>query len=261
MAEGTQTQPYFYGTSYLTSFRLPTRRLRTARVLFSNELSSIYAAPGCPSSGHHRAISYVCFPCIHTHKRAQCYWGKQDMLDITLIVRFEVDACLPTATDAGTEKTGKKPSVKKAPELGLDDLVDALGDVNLTSSPTATTPTTTSFVVPIASPRHYPCGHTSTPRIASRGDLALKVFHRSAGLERALSPTRDLANTRTASRRARARHIYRDARMPGRQRGWCGCWPASRPAGAEALYGSPICAGCARAGGCAGARDLAWSGA
>jgi hypothetical protein len=70
------------------------------------------------------------------------------MLDIKLIVRFEVDACLPTATDASTAKTGKKPSAKKAPELGLDDLVDALGDMNLTSSPTTTTPTTTSSSSP-----------------------------------------------------------------------------------------------------------------
>jgi hypothetical protein len=74
------------------------------------------------------------------------YWGEQDMLDIKLIVRFEVDTCLPT--DANTAKTGtsdKKPSVKKVPELALDDLVDALGDMNLTSSSTTTTTSLSSL--------------------------------------------------------------------------------------------------------------------
>ncbi|KAH9990771.1 hypothetical protein BJV77DRAFT_575990 [Russula vinacea] len=68
------------------------------------------------------------------------------MLDIKLIVRFEVDTCLPT--DANTAKTGtsdKKPSVKKVPELALDDLVDALGDMNLTSSSTTTTTSLSSL--------------------------------------------------------------------------------------------------------------------
>ena len=67
------------------------------------------------------------------------------MLDIKLIVRFEVDACL--STDANTAKTGisdKKPSAKKAPELALDDLVDALGDMNLTSSSTTRTTSSSS---------------------------------------------------------------------------------------------------------------------
>jgi hypothetical protein len=70
------------------------------------------------------------------------------MLDIKLIVRFEVDACLPT--DTSTAKTGSdtKRSAKKAPELALDDLVDALGDMNLTSPPTTATPTTTSSSSP-----------------------------------------------------------------------------------------------------------------
>ena len=62
------------------------------------------------------------------------------MLDIKLIVCFEVDTCLPT--DTNTAKTGtsdKRPSVKKVPELALDDLVDTLGDMNLTSSSTTMT--------------------------------------------------------------------------------------------------------------------------
>ena len=112
---------------------------------FAFEAATGRAAPGCPSSGHHRAISYVRCPCVHAYRRAQCYWGEQDMLDIKLIVRFEVDACLPT--DANTAKTGtsdKKPSAKKAPELALDDLVDALGDMNLTSSSTTRTTSSSS---------------------------------------------------------------------------------------------------------------------
>ncbi|KAI0255088.1 hypothetical protein BJV78DRAFT_1120388 [Lactifluus subvellereus] len=82
-------------------------------------------APGCPSCfGHHRAITY-------------------DMLDLKMIVRFEVDACLPMdAGPATATKTGgtanEKHSTKKA-AASVDDLTDALGSMNLLSSAPATT--------------------------------------------------------------------------------------------------------------------------
>jgi hypothetical protein len=70
--------------------------------------------------------------------------GEQDMLDMKMMVRFEVDACLPTETSkATTAKTGtsdKKRDGRKSPELALDELADALGNLNLrTSSPSTTT--------------------------------------------------------------------------------------------------------------------------
>jgi len=72
------------------------------------------------------------------------------MLDMKMIVRFEVDACLPTDADtAKVTKTGTsntKRSAKKEPELAVDDLADVLGNINLTSAPA--TPTTTSSSSP-----------------------------------------------------------------------------------------------------------------
>ena len=56
-----------------------------------------------------------------------------------MIVRFEVDACLDT--DTGEAKPGNS-DTKEAPELAIDDLADALGNLNVTSSPIS--PTTTS---------------------------------------------------------------------------------------------------------------------
>ncbi|KAI0250395.1 hypothetical protein BJV78DRAFT_1376454 [Lactifluus subvellereus] len=53
---------------------------------FAFEAATTRPAPGCPSSGHHRAITY-------------------DMHDMKMIVRFEVDACLPT--DAGSARLRK----------------------------------------------------------------------------------------------------------------------------------------------------------
>jgi hypothetical protein len=51
------------------------------------------------------------------------------MLDMTMIVRFEVDSCLPNDT------TDTKHSAKEEPAApAVDDLADALGSINLSSS-------------------------------------------------------------------------------------------------------------------------------
>src|SRR5260221_7893034 len=50
------------------------------------------------------------------------------MLDLKMIVRFEVDSCLPT------DKSDTKPSAKEEPVTAVDDLADALGSISLSSS-------------------------------------------------------------------------------------------------------------------------------
>jgi hypothetical protein len=50
------------------------------------------------------------------------------MLDLKMIVRFEVDACL------STETTDSKCSSKEAPALAVDDLADTLGSITISSS-------------------------------------------------------------------------------------------------------------------------------
>jgi len=76
---------------------------------FGFEAATSCAAPGCPISGHHRTITY-------------------DMLDMKMIVRFEVDACLATKT------TDTKCFSKKAPAPAVDDLTDVLASISLCSS-------------------------------------------------------------------------------------------------------------------------------
>jgi len=86
---------------------------------FAFEADTSRAAPGCPISGHHRAITY-------------------DMLDMKMIVRFEVDSCLPT------DKSDTKRSAKEVPVPAVDDLADALGSISLSSSSTAASESTSS---------------------------------------------------------------------------------------------------------------------
>src|SRR5712691_10133241 len=50
------------------------------------------------------------------------------MLDLKMIVRFEVDSCLPT------DKSDTKRSAKEEPVPAVDDLADALGSISLSSS-------------------------------------------------------------------------------------------------------------------------------
>jgi hypothetical protein len=80
------------------------------------------------------------------------------MLDIKMVVRFEVDACLPPTDDDGSSNAAKSGATsdvkcpeKKAPtEASVDDLADVLGGINLSSSssaPASTTKETTSINV------------------------------------------------------------------------------------------------------------------
>lgn len=80
---------------------------------FGFEDATTRAAPGCPRSGHHRTITY-------------------DMLDLKMVVRFEVDACLSTST---------KSSAPKTKTASVDDLADALGGMAIKNRTSATTKT------------------------------------------------------------------------------------------------------------------------
>ncbi|KAJ6624424.1 hypothetical protein B0H10DRAFT_739122 [Mycena sp. CBHHK59/15] len=74
---------------------------------FNFEKASTEPAPGCEeSSGHHRIVKY-------------------DLNGLKMVVRFEVDACIPSpAKPAGSRKTVKS----------IDDLADSLAGINLSSS-------------------------------------------------------------------------------------------------------------------------------
>ena len=52
------------------------------------------------------------------------------MLDMKMIVRFEVDSCLPNDTTTDTKHSAKEEAAVPA----VDDLADALGSINLSSS-------------------------------------------------------------------------------------------------------------------------------
>jgi hypothetical protein len=78
------------------------------------------------------------------------------MLDMKMIVRFEVDACLATDTStATTTETGSsdtKRTAEEVSELAVDDLADALENINILTSlrvptsPTTTLPSSTSYM-------------------------------------------------------------------------------------------------------------------
>jgi hypothetical protein len=79
------------------------------------------------------------------------------MLDMKMMVRFEVDACLPTEpSTATTTKTGTsdtKRTGRESPELAIDELADSLGNMDLLRSPRVpTSPTTTTLSSSSSSP-------------------------------------------------------------------------------------------------------------
>ncbi|KAI0265703.1 hypothetical protein BC834DRAFT_175025 [Gloeopeniophorella convolvens] len=78
---------------------------------FAFEAAVTRPAPGCPGTGHYRAIAY-------------------DLLDLKLVVRFEVDACLDPK-DRATSTTESQASEAASP----DDLVDTLASLSLAFSP------------------------------------------------------------------------------------------------------------------------------
>jgi len=110
---------------------------------FAFEAAMCRAAPGCPISDHHRVITYVRF---HLHadgkfERAYDSWGEQDMLDMKMVVHFEVDACLPTE-DPGTEL-----ATETGPTPAGDSLADALGGITLSSAASPSSSPTTIHVL------------------------------------------------------------------------------------------------------------------
>jgi len=98
-------------TLVLSRWESPRSEVPTNRFGHAFETAMTHAAPGCPSSGHHRAITY-------------------DMLNMKMIVRFRVDACLPSL-DSSTI----------AMSIDDSDQADALGDVNI-QQPSTSTPAT-----------------------------------------------------------------------------------------------------------------------
>ncbi|KAJ7162824.1 hypothetical protein C8R46DRAFT_1101622 [Mycena filopes] len=71
---------------------------------------------GCEeSTGHHRIVKY-------------------DLNGLKMVVRFEVDACIPTAAQS---------SVGSTSVASIDDIVDSLAGINITTKKSASTPTTT----------------------------------------------------------------------------------------------------------------------
>jgi hypothetical protein len=74
------------------------------------------------------------------------------MLDMKMMVRFEVDACLPTETSTATiRKSGSsdtKRSGRESPELAIDELADALGNMDPFRSPRVPTSPTISSSSP-----------------------------------------------------------------------------------------------------------------
>ena len=70
---------------------------------------------------------------IHTHIGSlnvltTLLGGGQDMLDMKMVVHFEVDACLPT------EAPGTEPAAETGPTPAVDNLADALGSITLSSA-------------------------------------------------------------------------------------------------------------------------------
>jgi len=109
---------------------------------FAFEAAMCRAAPGCPISDHHRIITYVrCHS--HAHRKLERVydsWGGQDMVDMKMVVHFEVDACLPT----------EAPDTTLAAEMGptpaVDNLADALGSITLSSAASSSSPLATIHV-------------------------------------------------------------------------------------------------------------------
>ncbi|KAF5382621.1 hypothetical protein D9615_002760 [Tricholomella constricta] len=87
---------------------------------FNFEKASTSPAPGCEgSTGHHRIVRY-------------------DLNGLTMVVRFEVDACIPTDTSSDAA------SVTTASSTTVDDLIGALSGVTLRTDTPSSTPVSKS---------------------------------------------------------------------------------------------------------------------
>jgi hypothetical protein len=93
---------------------------------FNFEKASTDPALGCENStGHHRIVKYVrTWTCLHSNTDLF-----QDLNGLKMMVRFEVDACIPTAA---------KPSAARGRVESIDDLADSLAGINISQRSSAT---------------------------------------------------------------------------------------------------------------------------
>jgi hypothetical protein len=93
---------------------------------FSFEKASTVQAAGCKeSSGHHRIISYVREFCEGRHVQ-EFNHPFQDFNGLKMVVRYEVDACMPQPRSIRPKKA----------EPSLDSLADAMQNMNVTTTAT-----------------------------------------------------------------------------------------------------------------------------
>jgi hypothetical protein len=108
-------------TLVLSRWESPSREVHVARSYgHAFETAMTRTTPDCPSSSHQRAITY-------------------DMFNMKMIVRFGVDACLPSPDSSAATTSNDDDS----------DLADALSNVNIQQSPISTSTSTTSPVIDI----------------------------------------------------------------------------------------------------------------
>ncbi|TFY74198.1 hypothetical protein EWM64_g9813 [Hericium alpestre] len=123
-------------TVLLNRWEANTQDVASGRTFgFSFERATTSAAPGCEAStAHHRIVKYVAprhLSMDHMSLTRRC---PQDFFGLKTIVRFEVDACLPSA----------KPRSSRMSAATLDDLTDSLAGLKIEREGKATTSATPS---------------------------------------------------------------------------------------------------------------------
>ena len=99
---------------------------------FGFEQAMTAAVPGCEkSTGHHRIVKFVRVQISFIHNIRDSP-ALQKFFGLNMVVRYEVDACLPSASP-------KKHASRASQSSNPDDLADALAGLNITSSKPANT--------------------------------------------------------------------------------------------------------------------------
>lgn len=131
-------------TTVIKDFRIDTQLAGTGTVLFNRwekrtqeeasgytygfnyEKASTKPAEGCSgSTGYHRIVQYVKVQSYLSRTRADSTNWKQDLNGLKMVVRFEVDACIPTSS-------------ARSKSLSVDDsLADAIAGLKLSTTSSA----------------------------------------------------------------------------------------------------------------------------
>ena len=180
---------------------------------FSFEDNTTVPAPGCErGTGYHRIITYASLLIIAPRIMGLDHLCNQDFDGLKMVVRFEVDACLPS------DRPGPKAAQDPPADDDDDPEVALLGVFSGLAIGAGSQSTTMPSLSPLTSAdlKIFRAGNSSPSIRPGRIDDSLRNLRGKSRLDRSVSPAVPLPNTPSLPRPPPQWHVLHNREAQGR---------------------------------------------